>query len=387
MTSGQSHKALHEGTNMSEMILLLSFGYGGAESRVLKVVRRLAVARSLHICVNKEFIDAAGGRQDVHAALSELEAAGRIIYLPRVPRRLGLLRYLWVLVCSTYCVVKHRPNVFHGVLGGVLLIPVAKLMRAKTLAELTSPDNVRFVKKFSRVIEPFCDRYIAVSETVEAAAKDQMPNIVDRIEAYPVPYYEFRDYVGQKSLGKLTVAFCSRLIPRKNAYLFALSMLLLLKRRADFVVNIMGSGPDEQRIRGLLQEYADSGRVTCGRVPNPFDELQKSHIFVSLIEPDNYPSQSVLEAMNAGNALVLSDTGLSGRFISDKNGILVPLVPEKIADAVDQLMENKVDLPEMGLASVRLLCNAFGSEKYISYLCRVYDDLLLMPSAADVDKA
>ena len=67
----------------------------------------------------------------------------------------------------------------------------------------------------------------------------------------------------------------------------------------------------------LADEINTNSVMKIGRVNDISDYLMHSKIYVSLIEPDNYPSQSIFEAMYYGNALVCSNTGDSNKFINN----------------------------------------------------------------------
>ena len=362
---------------MRKLFLLLSFGFGGAESRILKVANETLISGDL-ICINPEFLDKTGKRNDIELVISKLIDAERLYMLPRVPKlvsnRFGL-HYLWVVFFSLIVIIKKRPCVFHAVLGGILLTPFAKLLGSKTIVELTSPDNVDFCKKYNFLLSKFTDIFVAVSRSVENKAKDVL-DIRSSITTYPIPYYEPKgSFVENKKVEIIEISFCARLIKRKNGLLFAQAIKLLFKRRDDFTVNIMGDGEQEEEIRYLLEKEISSNRVKLGRVPNPFDHLINSHIFVSLIEPDNYPSQSVLEAMDAGNALLLSDTGFSSEFINE-NGLLTDLVPADIASKLDFLIDDKNKLEYFANNSKKILNDKFNKNIFSRYAESITESLI-----------
>ncbi|MBS4034554.1 MAG: glycosyltransferase family 4 protein [Ignavibacterium sp.] len=76
-------------------------------------------------------------------------------------------------------------------------------------------------------------------------------------------------------------------------------------------------------------------------------------VFVSIQTTNNYPSQSVLEAMGCGNAIIATDVGDTRMFINDKNGILIGLNINNLVNAIESLYLNKE-------LSLRLGMNAYS---------------------------
>ena len=77
-----------------------------------------------------------------------------------------------------------------------------------------------------------------------------------------------------------------------------------------------------------------------GGVSDPSIYLMKSKIFISIQSDNNYPSQSLLEAMASENAIVASDVGETRRIVTDKEGILIPLSAKKIVEALKFLFNH-----------------------------------------------
>jgi glycosyltransferase involved in cell wall biosynthesis len=362
----------------NKLFLLLSFGFGGAESRILKVANK-TLGENDYICINSEFLDKAKSREDLNVVVTELIKKDKLIFLPKVPKmiknRFGL-HFLWVLFFGSLTIIRHRPRLFHSVLGGILLTFVAKICGSKTIVELTSPDNVKFCSNFSLFLVKFTDLFLAVSKSVEAKAKKEIPNIRE-IETYPIPYYESKNTKvnNTEDTGVITISFCARLIPRKNALLFSRAIKKLHSMRQDFIVNLMGDGPELNQVEAILKDEIKCGIVKLGRVENPFEVLLKTNIFVSLIEPDNYPSQSVMEAMDSCNALLLSDTGFSREFI-DNNGLLTKLTVDDVVLNLDTLMNDRNMLNQYSIISSTVLNKKFNSVIFTTFLSTINKKLL-----------
>ena len=342
---------------MKSMLMFLSFGFGGAEGRLIRLCAEL---NDTVLCFNEKVIQYARSRDDLSGSLDVLVEEDRLIVIPKAPNFIGFTKageYIWCLLAGLFCILKYRPRVFHCALGGILLSPFSKLIGGRSLIELTSPDNVDFVNRYKRFLGVSSPLYLAVSPSVRKKAETLLEV---EVEEYPVPFYQKRNFNREFNSGEIVnISFCARFISRKNPALFADAMNILLRRRNDFKVVMMGDGDETDVVEETLREYIGSGRVRVGRVLSPYIELLDSDIFVSLIEPDNYPSQSVLEAMDAGNVLVLSDTGDSGRFL-DGNGVLVELNASSIADSISAILDSRDSIDIMKSRSSELLDERFS---------------------------
>ena len=111
---------------------------------------------------------------------------------------------------------------------------------------------------------------------------------------------------------------------------------------------------------------------------NPPEIFSRTSVFVSLQSGTNYPSQSVLEAMACGNALIASNTGDTGLFINSGNGVLTMLNANAVADAMLQLIMDKEKTKQLGKNAREFVFNNHTLEKasgyYIEMIKSVYGD-------------
>ena len=80
--------------------------------------------------------------------------------------------------------------------------------------------------------------------------------------------------------------------------------------------------------------------------------LNRTAINVQLQEDDNYPSQSLLEGMASGNAIVATDVGLTRRLVDESNGILIPSpsATGALAKAIKWMLGHPTETLDMGTA-------------------------------------
>lgn len=168
------------------------------------------------------------------------------------------------------------------------------------------------------------------------------------------------------------IVFAHRFVPRKNAVLFANVAKRFLDCQPEWRILFRGEGPDEAAIRNILCKHISSARVEVGYTSNLGDELRRSRIFVSIIEHDNYPSQSILEAMVRGNALLLSDRGYTKDKFVDGNGIMTSLDEGDVLANLYCMASDIDKLDRMGLLSLDLARERFSRKKYLEHIEVVY---------------
>jgi glycosyltransferase involved in cell wall biosynthesis len=96
-------------------------------------------------------------------------------------------------------------------------------------------------------------------------------------------------------------------------------------------------------------------------------------VFASVIHPNNYPSQSVLEALAYGNALLLSDTGTSLERFLDGNGVGCSLDENEMLQALGRLTSDQLRLQEMSKRSRQLVATRYDKSVYLNHINSLYE--------------
>jgi glycosyltransferase involved in cell wall biosynthesis len=238
-----------------------------------------------------------------------------------------------------------------------------------TLFEVTSPDWAERIGHDPRIVPEHVALH-AVSESVDERLRQHLPHrtIWCAPMAFPNVTIGPDDAPSRENL----VLFGHRLIPRKNGVTFARAAKRFLATHPTWRIHIRGSGPDTEAIAAILASEIATGRAALGFVADLPAELRRSRIFVSIIEADNYPSQSVIEAMACGNALLLSDRGRSREKFFDGNGRMTEVDEEAVVGHLSAMASDPIALARMGEASRRLARERFSQEAYLTYLLGVY---------------
>lgn len=167
------------------------------------------------------------------------------------------------------------------------------------------------------------------------------------------------------------IAFCSRLEPDKNPMLYLESARNILSRHPEVKFHLLGEGSIVNELQQFISSNNLGESIRFVFHKNPPEVFSETTIFVSLQKHTNYPSQSLLEAMACGNAVVASDTGDTRLLINEKNGILVPLESERITEAIEKLINNKELALKMGRQGNKDVRAIHNIERYANYFLGV----------------
>ena len=245
---------------------------------------------------------------------------------------------------------------------------IAHVRGTPTIFELTSPDIADVMGGRPRRWIAGHAVYHAVSPGVSKRFRALVPeaHVIDA----PGPFFEPRTLSGEPLAKEKTIIFAHRFIPRKNALLFAKVARRFVEISPDWKVRILGKGEQKEDIVRAIAGAEE--RIEVGFDTQLPEALARSRIFASLIQPDNYPSQSVMEAMMARNALLLSDTGDSGRMFFRANGALVKLDFDAVLEGLLHMTANMGELDSMGERSRKIATERFATDVYLDHLIGIY---------------
>lgn len=272
-----------------------------------------------------------------------------------------------------YLIKRNNINLVHIFLS----MDGGKFIKCRKVFEITSPDYVSKIGSENSSFIDGIDLFNAVSESTFQNASKFIPE--NKLVLAPIPFFfpnVSTDLLNQYNYENKenAILFAHRLIERKNGLLFANVVKDFLKTNQDWKIKFFGDGPEKESIRELLEEEIKNGFVSVDYTSDILPEMAKSKIFVSLISPDNYPSQSVLESMFMENALLISDTGFTKKMFFESNGLVCSLEKTDILNKLGQLVSE--DLYSMGKNSRNLLDTKFSKSQYLNHIKKIHDSVL-----------
>ncbi|MFC2135029.1 glycosyltransferase [Bacteroidota bacterium] len=185
----------------------------------------------------------------------------------------------------------------------------------------------------------------------------------------------FTDYskcrIGDKS--KFQVAFSGRLEKDKNPEMFLDAAEILIKKYDNIIFHIMGEGRLTDIIRKRVDSMRNKNVIFHGFHNNPPEILAETSIFISIQTTNNYPSQSVLEAMACGNAVIATDVGDTRMFINENNGLLINLEINELTQAIEYLYNRKDKCSEMGKYAEKYVKENHNIDKSAEYYLELFE--------------
>ena len=220
----------------------------------------------------------------------------------------------------------------------------------------TQSDIVDFLSPF--ILEGIKERGINIPES--------------RISITPCSFSDYsKCSIGDKKT--FSVVFTGRLEERKNPFLFLDAVEILLNKYPDIIFHIMGEGRLSEAVYNRCQRLNSKNVIFHGFHKNPPEILSESSAFISIQETNNYPSQSILEAMACGNAVIASDVGDTRMFINENNGILISLDKNELVDAIEKLYLNREMCRGMGSFAYKYVRENHTIEKCADYYVKLFN--------------
>ncbi len=153
----------------------------------------------------------------------------------------------------------------------------------------------------------------------------------------PCPATDLEKYKPAKK--EKQIAFISRWVKGKNVELFVQSILLIedFLKENEYSVLLCGKSQDGAVEKSVSELIRNAKHPEIMEQPSYVDSeyiLPKAEIFMSLQRINNYPSQSLLEAIACGCYIIASDEGDTSLLVKPEFGICCELVPDDIAKCI-----------------------------------------------------
>lgn len=204
-------------------------------------------------------------------------------------------------------------------------------------------------------------------------ARGMAPAVVRRLHVSP------GSMVGAPSvpqaLKQKRVVFLGRLERLKNPLLFIEAVGLLARKRRDFRISLFDEGPLREAVDFRIRALGLTDLVDWNRLP-PGPVFARSLVAVTLQSRDNYPTQSLLEAMTCRAAVVASDVGSTHRLVNPDTGLLVPLDSNAVAAAIDSMLDQPERTARLGEAGRALVAREHRVELYAEHVEQLYRALV-----------
>lgn len=368
-------------------ILLMSSSISGAEKRLIKLAYVLISKKKEFILIlNSKLYDLALKDYELEHMIYEIFDKKRLEILSGDRFKFKIPKVIKNLFQLRKVLIKHDLNILHCSLNGIKYSVIKKIINVKIIAEITSPDvaDKLFLKRGYKKQLKYFNLILCVSNSVYLRVLDNSKISKFSMNEFIIDYLKIPFYL-PKNQGmdlKLVdkeniIIYASRFIERKNPMLFAEAIKIILENNLKWKAIILGKGPYEKKIKEKLNLLIIKKRVIVKHTHNIYKYLAKSKLYVSLIFPDNYPSQSILEAMYMKNAIVATNVGSTYKFLNNNNGFLIDNYElSSVLSVLNKAIKKSHDLVSMGEKSKELVLKDFSINNYISEYLNIYKKLI-----------
>ena len=135
----------------------------------------------------------------------------------------------------------------------------------------------------------------------------------------------------------IDLIFCGYLNEEKGAELLLNSLKYLYKIGIKPKTYFIGQGPinTKNKILFAIKNKEISSETKVFEDPNPQVFMSEAKFFCSLQHVDNYPSQSLIQAMQNGCILIATDVGSTRKLLCDEYSFLVNRDPKELSSTIE----------------------------------------------------
>ena len=161
---------------------------------------------------------------------------------------------------------------------------------------------------------------------------------------------------------KIILFAAARLEKEKNAVLLveACNICQDVVRQYGYTILICGQGFEERYLRNLINQYGINDIVSMPGYVKISKVMPIAEIFLCIDLIDNYPSQTIAEAVSCGCALICTDVGYSRKCGSEKFTTFIPNVPKVLADKIVY----HIKMPENNKKNIVKMARKYAEEHY-----------------------
>ena len=296
----------------------------------------------------------------------------------------SILRWITFVIQFSKVIKKlHCRQVYAIWTGGIYAWPLKKILKFKLIYSYNDASVAIISKSLSQLFDyseywvlKHADQIDFLSEAIVDLYKKKIGTISkNRILITPNSFINYSRFY-RAAMKEKSVVFLSRLWNVKNPMLL-LAAINLLNKRSDKYTEIkyylIGQGDLAQQVRAYINDNNLTNVDFVGVCYEPWKYLQKSRAFVSIQQGNNYPSQSLLEAMACENAIIASDVGETRKLVTEDEGILVSLNAEEIAGAIEKLFIDDKLTEQLGKNARNKVIENHTIEKYTEYFYNIND--------------
>lgn len=278
-----------------------------------------------------------------------------------------------------YYLLTARPATVHFPLIQKSLAPVyIFLTLARSLLNITTTCTIASYRHAYRVDLSLSDKLIYF---LFLKCADKLDSLYPKIKINkkffitPCSFINYDKFTPLEKENK--VVFLGRFVPEKNPMLFLEAINIVLnKHQHDKALKWMfilsGDGPLKPNIQKFISLNNLDKKVIISK-GDPSSLLGKSKIFVSIQEHENYPSQSLLEAIACENIIIATNVGDTKYLLNDAaSSILISINSNDLALALEKAIEHEKHLSSSTKSLRNYILQNHNLNIFVEYLIKLW---------------
>ena len=261
-------------------------------------------------------------------------------------------------------------DIIHYPTSGALLFRYFLHTKRRVMSAVTSSKEGLYNQVKSRIFASSMKRgfYVdCLDENIGQTIKSFFPNNTNQVFVSPCSFVDYKNTDCDYKDKEHAICFVGRLIEYKGADML-LNSLKEIVEKTNFKIYILGNGDYKWRIEEFVKMHKFENRIVVTYTPSPIEYMKKTKIFLSLQKDENYPSQSLIEAMATKNVIIATNVGLTYKIVHDRWGILI----EEQKDLVDALVKlENIDMSKMGEEAMNFVKENHNVENFHQYLMQI----------------
>lgn len=191
----------------------------------------------------------------------------------------------------------------------------------------------------------------------------------NKIRVTPGSFTDLNKFFYDETKKEKLVLFCGRLIEEKNPLLALEAFRKFLKVNPEWRMIFCGEGELKQVLQSEIEKLNLHSHVEIYSTPDTSLEFRRAQIFLSLQATENYPSQSIIEAMASGCGVVATNVGETNRLvIHNVTGLLCAEDSQSIAWAMNRIAQDYPLREKMIHRSVENISRNHSLQSFATYL-------------------
>ncbi len=205
----------------------------------------------------------------------------------------------------------------------------------------------------------------------------QLGRWIPKIRVSPCSFTDYSEYKPAPNKRNVVV-FAGRLVECKNPMLLVKAVSILKETSGDSLsgwkVAMYGDGPLKKEVMSQVDLLGLTDIVSVGSAYSLSNVLSESRVFVSLQETDNYPSQSLLEAMACENVIIATDVGHTRLLVNENTGILIDPSLHALAEALRDVICDWNAYADYGVQAREHVMRHHSIDRFASYMINIWNE-------------